>query len=118
MLFNAPVSVLEGFVAPMQKAPITIFAYGTLLDAAVQDRIVGRRVAGRADVLPGYRQTRVTIAGQQYPNVIQDSESAVSGQLFEITEEELERIDAYETDAYHRFQAQLASGKRAWVWQA
>ena len=102
----------------MCKPTIQIFAYGTLLEAAVQDRIIGRRVAGRADSLNGYRETLVTIEGSSYPNIAPDKQGKVRGQVFEITEKELERIDAYETDAYHRFQARLASGAEAWVWQA
>jgi hypothetical protein len=39
---------------PLDADEVWLFAYGTLRQREVQLAIFGRRLAGRADVLPGY----------------------------------------------------------------
>jgi gamma-glutamylcyclotransferase (GGCT)/AIG2-like uncharacterized protein YtfP len=105
-----------------------IFAYGTLQDETVQLRLLGRRLGGHQDALVGFQQTTVKIRdpeaaaklGNTYHPSVEpngNQQSSVPGMVFEITEEELARIDRYELEyCYERVEGKLASGARAWVY--
>lgn len=104
-----------------------LFSYGTLQQAQVQLDTFGRRLEGEPDALVGYARSMVRI---EDPDVIASSGKAlhpivrhtgvptdqVSGSVFEISEDELQRADGYEVDAYRRVSAALASGRSAWVY--
>jgi gamma-glutamylcyclotransferase (GGCT)/AIG2-like uncharacterized protein YtfP len=104
-----------------------LFSYGTLQQENVQLATFGRRLIGVSDALVGYRQSVATI---QDPEVVRTSgkthhpivaytgksEDRVPGALFEISDAELARADAYEVAAYVRVKAPLASGLEAWVY--
>ncbi len=64
-------------------------------------------------------QEVVAASGMTHHPIVKFSGSAadrVQGMVFEITDAELERADAYEVDAYKRVSAKLASGRQAWVY--
>lgn len=93
-----------------------LFVYGTLQDADVQVRVIGRLVQGSSDTLDGYRKSQISIGGNLYPFAVQDAASAISGQVLEVTADELLAMDAYEGDEYRRLQVRLRSGRSAWVY--
>jgi gamma-glutamylcyclotransferase (GGCT)/AIG2-like uncharacterized protein YtfP len=104
-----------------------LFSYGTLRDPAVQKANFGRELTGRADKLPGYTMTMleitdpdvVALSGQTHHPIITatgDDNDHVDGIVFELTAAELIAADGYEVDDYHRIQAVLVSGDRAWVY--
>jgi gamma-glutamylcyclotransferase (GGCT)/AIG2-like uncharacterized protein YtfP len=105
-----------------------IFAYGTLQDEKVQLKTLGRRLPGRKDELVGFERTSVRIEDPKvvaalgrthFDNVEANGkdQSRVPGMVFELTDAELTRIDAYETAySYKRVAAKLASGEPAWVY--
>jgi gamma-glutamylcyclotransferase (GGCT)/AIG2-like uncharacterized protein YtfP len=112
--------------APM-TAPILLFSYGTLQDRQVQIANFGRELIGRADALPGYRQTMVAIGDPQvvttsgkthHPIVEPGSNPSdeVTGTVFEITARELAAADEYEVSDYRRIAVTLKSGVQAWVY--
>ena len=103
-----------------------LFSYGTLQQEEVQLASFGRRLAGRADALPGWRQAMVEITD---PDVIAKSgkthhpivlpgrpDDSVTGTVFEITGEELAAADRYEVSDYKRVAVTLVSGLTAWVY--
>jgi len=104
-----------------------LFSYGTLQQDGVQLSIFGRLLDGRVDALIGYAKSMVEV---ENPDVVAKSgkthhpivaftgafEDRVSGNVFEISDAELESADAYEVDAYERVLAPLASGGTAWVY--
>ncbi len=106
-----------------------LFSYGTLQEENVQLLTVGRRLNGQRDELPGFERSLVRIEDPQvvatsgkthHDNVTfnGNDDSRVSGMVFEITDAELARVDAYEvTFVYHRVTAMLASGRHAWVYR-
>lgn len=98
---------------------VLLFSYGTLRYKDVQIATFGRELTGRKDSLPGYRRA-ITEAGKVlYYNIepSSDPEDAVSGTLFEITEQELTAADKYEKDRHYlRILVALRSGLRAWVY--
>lgn len=94
----------------------SLFVYGTLQDADVQQRVIGRLVAGSADVLDGYRKAQISLGGNVYPFAVLDAADSISGQVLDVTADELVAMDAYEGDEYRRVQVVLRSGRRAWVY--
>ena len=104
-----------------------LFSYGTLQQEDVQIATFGRRLAGAADALVGYRQAMVAIDD---PEVVRTSnkthhpivaftgksEDCAPGTVFEISDAELAHADDYEVAAYVRVKAPLASGIDAWVY--
>jgi gamma-glutamylcyclotransferase (GGCT)/AIG2-like uncharacterized protein YtfP len=107
---------------------ILVFSYGTLQNKNVQIANFGRELTGRRDALPGYARRMVAITDPKvvalsgeshYANVEPSSnpEDAVSGTVFEITEQELAAADKYEEVAeYRRISVTLRSGDQAWVY--
>jgi gamma-glutamylcyclotransferase (GGCT)/AIG2-like uncharacterized protein YtfP len=106
---------------------IALFSYGTLQLPEVQRAKHGRLLDGEADALLGYRSVAleisdpevVRISGKAVHTIARrtgDSADRVAGMVFQITEAELEATDAYETDAYARTEAELESGRVAWVY--
>lgn len=105
-----------------------LFSYGTLRNESVQLATFGRELTGRADSLPGYAIRLIPIldlnevpaSGQShYANAEPSSnpEDAISGTVFEITDEELAAADQYEAPAdYRRIRLTLQSGTQAWVY--
>jgi gamma-glutamylcyclotransferase (GGCT)/AIG2-like uncharacterized protein YtfP len=108
-------------------AEILLFSYGTLQIPEVQRVNYGRELKGSADVLIGYRLADVTItdpkvlriSGKAVHTIARstgDPSDRVPGTVFELSDAELAATDAYETDAYRRVEAQLESGRTAWVY--
>ena len=104
-----------------------LFSYGTLRQDEVQRATFGRLLSGEKDELVGFEQTLVEIddpavvatSGKTHHPIVRRngrSESRVGGTVFEISDAELARADEYEVAAYKRVSAELASGKRAWVY--
>lgn len=93
-----------------------LFVYGTLKNAVVQKREIGRIITGEKDILKGYKKTTVNIGDNVYPIIVHDKESEVEGIVLSISDEELNKLDDYETSAYRRIKVKLKSGKKAWVY--
>lgn len=108
--------------------PLLLFSYGTLQHRSVQLANFGRELTGRDDALPGYTlqflpildsQEAAEIGATHYANAVPGDHpgDAVSGTVFEVTEQELLAADRYEADAhYRRILATLRSGRQAWVY--
>lgn len=95
-----------------------LFVYGTLMDPIVQFAVFGRATEGRPDKLPGFRKSSLRLGGRVYPIVKPSGGRSVEGQVITVSPAELSRIDHYEGEAYRRTRVTLASGRRAWVYQA
>jgi gamma-glutamylcyclotransferase (GGCT)/AIG2-like uncharacterized protein YtfP len=104
-----------------------LFSYGTLQQEDVQLRTLGRRLDAQPDELIGYEPSMMTAehsqvaseTGEAHANVLfVGGTGGVAGMVFDVTEEELARIDEYEMAfSYARIVAKLASGRRAWVYR-
>ncbi|HKF21312.1 MAG TPA: gamma-glutamylcyclotransferase family protein [Candidatus Angelobacter sp.] len=98
---------------------VLLFSYGKLQYKDVQVATFGRELTGRPDLLPGYVRTITEAGGVPFYNIEPSatSEEAVSGTLFEITEQELAFADGYETSIkYRRISVTLRSGVQAWAY--
>ncbi|MEK7510013.1 MAG: gamma-glutamylcyclotransferase family protein [Patescibacteria group bacterium] len=93
-----------------------LFVYGTLRDAEVQKRVVGRLMPGEPDTLEGYGKSIITLGKRTYPIISPQDGSVIEGEVLTLTLEELEKTDEYETSAYTRQKVTLQSGKTAWVY--
>lgn len=101
----------------MIAGPTNLFAYGTLLDAAIQLEVFGRMLTGVPDQLQGYELHQNAVEGI-YPDIesSSDNRAVVSGYRFIIQPYELTLADAYETELYIRKWVTLNSGVEAWVY--
>ncbi len=104
-----------------------IFSYGTLQYETVQLSTFGRKLAGNADILSGYRMENLEIKN---PEVIKTSGDTVhpilvytgnetdqvKGTVFDITLNELHLADQYEVAEYKRIAVTLVSGITSWVY--
>lgn len=78
-----------------------VFAYGTLQDAEVLRRVMGRCPPLAAAWLTGYARFRFVDAS--YPGIVEQAGARVAGQLCgPITPAELRLLDVYEGDRYER----------------
>ena len=95
-----------------------LFGYGTLQDASVQQALFGQLLLGQPDELVGFERTTVTIEGAAYYTVrpVERDDDRVPGLAFDVTDDELERVDQYEGTEYRRVMTRLASGREAWVY--
>jgi hypothetical protein len=106
---------------------INLFSYGTLQYPDVQKATFGRLLNGTDDAMPGFRREMVEItdpdviakSGERFHPIVMPSENpddAVSGKVFQISEEELAAADRYEVADYKRIELVLKSGLTAWVY--
>ncbi len=90
-----------------------LFVYGTLQNPDIQMRLVGRTITGIPDSLRGFRSHIL----MHYPTALPDADGEISGQVMEVTLDEISHFDEYETSAYLRVRVQLESGIEAWMYQ-
>tara|TARA_B100001765_G_C19260310_1_gene230903 strand:+ start:203 stop:511 length:309 start_codon:yes stop_codon:yes gene_type:complete len=96
---------------------MNLFVYGTLTIGETLKNILDRDVSGTPATLDGYDGSKmVIIESESYPAAEKNIECSIQGLLIEITSEELQKLDVYETDAYKRKEVELTSGKKAWVY--
>lgn len=103
-----------------------LFSYGTLQQESVQIASFGRTLEGKPDALPGWRREMVEIIDAEvfclsgarfHPILVPGGEAdEIPGMVFEISEDELKRADAYEVEDYKRIAARLKSGLEAFVY--
>ena len=96
---------------------MNLFVYGTLTTGETLKNILGRFVHSMPATLDGYDGSKtITIENESYPAAEKNTECSIQGLLIEVTSEELERLDAWETDAYKRKEVELTNGEKAWVY--
>jgi hypothetical protein len=103
-----------------------LFSYGTLQQESVQIASFGRALEGRPDALPGWRREMVEIldvevlclSGERFHPILVPGNEAdeIPGTVFEVSEAELLRADAYEVADYKRIPVRLKSGLDAFVY--
>jgi gamma-glutamyl AIG2-like cyclotransferase len=105
----------------------SLFSYGTLQLEAVQMATFGRQLAGTSDGLRGFElvllkiedETVVAISGKAYHTMATFTGRAadvISGTVFAVTPDEIQKADKYEVAAVKRVAVVLQSGVRAWAY--
>ena len=106
-----------------------LFSYGTLQKQSVQLKLFGRVLNGSEDILRGYKLSSIEINDESFlskgeeniqltviPSL--DKNDHIEGTVLEISENELLLADNYEPDNYKRFEVELESGRKAWIYVA
>jgi gamma-glutamylcyclotransferase (GGCT)/AIG2-like uncharacterized protein YtfP len=105
----------------------SLFSYGTLQLESVQMATFGRLLKGKRDVLTGFEkapleiedQAVISISGKAQHTIAKFTGRAsdtISGIVYAVTPEEIEKADKYEVSACQRVSVVLQSGTRAWVY--
>lgn len=80
-----------------------LFIYGYLLDENIQKNVIGRVCKGEFGLVDNHILLRDwAVDGVACPRIFPHSVGCVTGQIIEVTQEELKKIDAFETNAYKR----------------
>lgn len=91
---------------------VRLFVYGTLRHGEANHRELGAaRFVGSASTEPRY----AVVERDGYPALVPGTR-AVTGELFEVAEAELSRLDAFEGSGYVRELVQLAGGSTAYAY--
>lgn len=93
-----------------------LFVYGTLQDPVVQQRVIGREIEGKPDVLDDYFKSEIVMSDGTFPIIVPEVGKSVAGKVLDVTQEEIDRMDIYETSAYRRIRVTLRSGQETWVY--
>ncbi|WP_416878722.1 gamma-glutamylcyclotransferase family protein [Litorimonas sp.] len=104
-----------------------LFSYGTLQLPQVQIDTFGRLLDGEADELLGFSKTMMEItdpavlvsSGARFHPIVarsNNSSERITGIVFDMSDEELEKADSYEVSDYKREIVDLASGRSAWLY--
>jgi gamma-glutamylcyclotransferase (GGCT)/AIG2-like uncharacterized protein YtfP len=92
-----------------------IFTYGTLMDASVRTRVLGKEITGKNDSLSNFRLKKHSVL-YSYPVVEKNEGNNVKGMVFEVTDDDLINLDRYESDYYRREIVTLDSGVKSMVY--
>lgn len=101
-----------------------LFAYGTLKDKEIQERIFGRLLKGTPDNLIGFVIQDIHIEEEfgiiEYPIIVETKNASeiISGICYQLSERELELADTYEGMHYKRIEVLLESNQMAWTYTA
>jgi len=104
-----------------------LFSYGTLQLKPVQLATFGRLLTGTRDALSGFEETElviedqavISISGKKHHTIAKftgRNSDTISGTIYAVTPEEIERADKYEVAPCQRIAVVLQSGTRAWVY--
>jgi len=94
---------------------VNIFTYGTLMDESVRTRVLGKEITGKNDSLSNFKLKQHSIL-YSYPVVEKDEGNNVVGMVFEVTDNDLVKLDYYESDYYRREKVTLDSGVKSMVY--
>ena len=84
----------------------------------MQHRVFGRVVGGVRDALEGFELGAIMIDGNEYRALRPGGAARIEGLVLRLTDDDLAKADAYETEAYTRIEVTLVSGRRAFVYVA
>ncbi len=104
-----------------------LFSYGTLQLETVQMATFGRLLTGRRDVLTGFEESLlkiedpavISISGKSQHTIAKftgRTSDTISGIVYAVTPEEIQKADKYEVAACQRVAVVLQSGIKAWVY--
>lgn len=91
---------------------VSLFVYGTLLDAPTLRAVLGRPAPLQPARLTGYQ--RRALRGLAYPGIVRQRGATTTGAVVHVSGRELHRLDRYEDDHYERRQVSvdLNDGRR------
>ena len=95
-----------------------IFAYGSLKDPNVQQKVLGKKVSVTPDRLEGCIESDFEhVTTKTRPIILSPfARHGISGVTFAVTTADLQKIDQYQSNFYHREKVTLKSGDSAWAY--
>jgi gamma-glutamylcyclotransferase (GGCT)/AIG2-like uncharacterized protein YtfP len=95
-----------------------IFVYGTLRLKSLRREILGHETLSVPARLKGFTTGSVLLDDIEYPIITKnpDSKETIEGEYFAVDEQDLEKLDAYESSAYRRIKVELENGIFALVY--
>lgn len=117
--FRTELEVIDEYIVQRAAATHYLFTYGTLQEKEVQLGVFARELKGFDDKLTHYRVSHMKVA-DIYPTLEHTGEEkdSITGKVYTLSNQELQKADAYEGDAYQRIEIELGSGKKAWTYIA
>ena len=86
-----------------------IFVYGSLLNKKLRQNVLGLEVEGNKDVLENYTMDTHSVLCA-YPTVIKSEGDFVRGEVFKVSDSDIEKMDRYESHYYKKIEVTLKSG--------
>mgnify|MGYP002638876414 FL=1 len=102
----------NAYIEFMYISIMNIFVYGTLLDDTVRGRVLGKDIKGTQDVLEDYIIDNHSIL-TSYPTIIPLDQGYVNGMYFDVNEEDIKKLDRYESQYYKKIEVKLKSGTKS-----
>lgn len=93
---------------------VPLFCYGTFCDPGILDDVIGRNVAFRSDCLEGFRHD---LGEDGFSYLVKDPDSETYGFLVDLSDEEYQKTDGWETEYQRTKTVMLKSGTVAWVYE-
>ena len=85
-----------------------IFVYGSLLNKTLRTNVLGHEVEGEQDILENYTMDTHSVL-VRYPTVIKSDGELVKGEVFKVSDSDIEKMDRYESHYYKKIEVTLKS---------
>ena len=100
---------------------MNLFVYGSLMFPEVVKAVIGKQLLMKDAVLKGYK--RYKVENGEYPAIVKDEDSSVTGKLIEIDKNGLKVLDSFEGEEYKRETVLVeVDGKKqkaeAYIWKS
>ena len=92
-----------------------IFVYGSLLNKTLRTNVLCHEIEGVEDILEGYTIDTHSVLGA-YPTVIKSEGELVKGEVFKVSDSDIEKMDRYESHYYKKIEVTLKSGVMSLVY--
>jgi len=112
---NRVFSKRNAYIEFMYISIMNIFVYGTLLDDTVRGRVLGKDIKGKSDTLEDYMLDTHSVL-TSYPTIVKRNKEVVNGMYFDVNEEDIKKLDRYESEYYKKIEIKLKSGTKSLVY--
>jgi gamma-glutamylcyclotransferase (GGCT)/AIG2-like uncharacterized protein YtfP len=85
-----------------------IFVYGSLLNKTLRTNVLGHEIEGKQDILENYTMDTHSVL-DRYPTVIKSEGDFVKGEIFKVSDSDIEKMDRYESHYYKKIEVTLKS---------
>jgi len=102
----------NAYIEFMYISIMNIFVYGTLLDDTVRGRVLGKDIKGKSDTLENYMLDTHSVL-TSYPTIIKQDRGFVNGMYFDVDDEDIKKLDRYESEYYKKIEVKLKSGTKS-----
>jgi len=73
-------------------------------------------VSVKVNILKNFKKDKITINGNEYFALVSSKDDVVDGYVLELTDEELKKVDVYETSAYRRVEVTVGNDSKAFTY--